>query len=289
MSWDRGQLAALAAVVDNGTFDAAARALSITPSAVSQRIRALETRLGQVAVTRGRPCRPTDAGAQLVRLAREFDLLEAEADLRLGAGSGRVPLPVVVNADSLATWFHQVLGAAAGWPDIILRLHVEDQEHSAALLRSAEVLAAVTADPKPVQGCSVHPLGVMRYLPVAAPGLVNGRIDWNALPMLRFDEKDRLQDAMLAAFDPDADPPVHRVPSSADFAAAVRLGLGWALLPEPQVGTALDDGSLVPVASPRVFTDVTLHWQRWRVGSQSLDRLTGAVLGAARRALRPVS
>src|SRR6478735_5010829 len=110
MNWERGQLAALAAVVEHQTFDAAARALSITPSAVSQRIRALEAQLGRVAVTRSRPCRPTTAGAELVRLAREFALLEAEADRRLGAGTGRIELAVVVNADSLATWFRQVLG-----------------------------------------------------------------------------------------------------------------------------------------------------------------------------------
>jgi LysR family transcriptional regulator (chromosome initiation inhibitor) len=295
MNWDRGQLAALAAVVEHQTFDAAARALTITPSAVSQRIRALEAQLGQVAVTRSRPCRPTAAGAELVRLAREFELLEAEAGRRLGAGSGRVDLAVVVNADSLATWFRAVLGAVADWTEVTLRLYVDDQEFSAARLRSAEVLAAVTSDPDPIQGCSVHQLGVMRYLPIAAPGLVERYrsesagvglpVDWEAMPMIRFDAKDKLQDDLLALVAPRARPPVHWVPSSADCAAAVRLGLGWAMLPEAQLGTSLDDGSLLRLAGSR-HADVRLFWQRWRVGSASLDQLTDLVVRTARGELR---
>ncbi len=298
MNWDRGQLAALAAVVEHQTFDAAARALTITPSAVSQRIRALEAQLGRVAVTRSRPCRPTTAGAELVRLAREFALLEAEADRRLGAGTGRIELAVVVNADSLATWFRQVLGVVADRDEVTLRLYIDDQEFSAARLRSAEALAAVTSDPDPIQGCTVHPLGVMRYLPVAAPQLVErflgdhsggsagAPIDWAATPMIRFDAKDQLQDDLLAVLAPGgARPPVHWVPSSADCAAAVRLGLGWAMLPEAQLGRSLDDGTLVRLAGSR-HTDVRLFWQRWRVGSESLDRLTDLVVRAARRELR---
>jgi LysR family transcriptional regulator, chromosome initiation inhibitor len=296
MNWDRGQLAALAAVVQHQTFEAAARALSITPSAVSQRIRGLEAQLGRVAVTRSRPCRPTAAGAELARLAREFELLEAEADRRLGAGSGRVDLAVVVNADSLATWFREVLGALSDWNEVTLRLYLDDQEFSAARLRSAEALAAVTSDPEPIQGCSVHPLGVMRYLPIAAPGLLaqyrtddragdDPPVDWGALPLIRFDAKDQLQDDLLARVAPEARPPVHWVPSSADCAAAVRLGLGWAMLPEAQLGTSVEDGTLVRLAGSR-HADVRLFWQRWRVGSQSLDQLTDLVVRTARRELR---
>lgn len=50
------QLAALAAVIECGSFDAAADRLHVTPSAVSQRIKALESRVGQVLVVRDKPC-----------------------------------------------------------------------------------------------------------------------------------------------------------------------------------------------------------------------------------------
>ena len=59
---DLSQLRALAAVVDEGSFDAAASALHLTPSAVSQRIKALEQSAGRVLVRRTKPTEATEAG-----------------------------------------------------------------------------------------------------------------------------------------------------------------------------------------------------------------------------------
>lgn len=285
------QLRALAAVVDAGTFDEAAGRLGVTPSAVSQRIRALESAVGGVLVQRRQPCVPTGLGEPVVRLARQVVGLEAETLRELGARSDPAPLPVAVNADSLATWFRPVLEAAADWPDIALRVHSEDQEHTAGLLRSGAVMAAVTADPEPVSGCIVEPLGVMRYLPVVAPGLVarhrtaRGGVDWARLPMLRFNAKDTMQSGLLARLAPGADPPWSQVPDSSAFALAVRAGLGWGMLPEAQVGDALDTGELVRLHR-REHLDLVLHWQRWRVASAPLDRLTDTLRYAARRLRR---
>ena len=55
MDWDLPQLRALAAAVDHGSLEAAARALHLTPSAVSQRIKALEQGAGAVLLRRSRP------------------------------------------------------------------------------------------------------------------------------------------------------------------------------------------------------------------------------------------
>ena len=52
---DFEQLRALHAAVDEGTFEAAARKLHITPSAVSQRIKGLETSVGRILVQRTKP------------------------------------------------------------------------------------------------------------------------------------------------------------------------------------------------------------------------------------------
>ena len=192
------QLEALAAIADHGTFDAAARHLNVTPSAISQRIRALESEVGQVVVQRTTPCRPTPAGEVLVRLARQTRLLHDEVRDALAHGHvGIVDLPVAVSADSLATWFRAALIEVADWSDVALRLHVEDQAFSADLLRSGDVLAAVTSEPTPVQGCSVEPIGHLRYVPAAAPDVAErwrrGRgADWAAMPMVVFNEKDLL-------------------------------------------------------------------------------------------------
>lgn len=286
------QLAALVAIADHGTFEAAARELHVTPSAISQRIRALESEVGQVVVQRTVPCRPTEAGRVLLRLARQTRLLHDEVRDALAHGHHpTVELPVAVNADSLATWFRGTVAEVAAWPDVALRLHVEDQAFSAGLLRGGEVLAAVTSEPAAVQGCSVERLGSLRYLPAAAPPFVErwrqGRgADWAGMPVVVFNEKDALQHDVLDARGVGLPDVVHRVPTSADFLEAVRLGLGWGMIPEPQLRPDVRAGRLAPLPGRR-HVDVALHWQRWRLDSPTLDRLSEAVRRAARDALRP--
>lgn len=276
MDLSPAQLSALVAIADTGSFEAAAERLHVTPSAVSQRIRALESAVGRVLVGRGTPCVPTEAGAPLVRLGRQLELVFAEA-LTDGLTEGPTDLALAINADSLATWFRPVLAEIAGWEGVALRLRVEDEGHSHDLLRRGEVVAAVTSDPSPVQGCSVTPLGTMRYLPVAHPSLLDrsGRPDWAGMPMVVFNAKDRLQHEELQRHTDAAPAVVHEVPSSDDFRAAVEAGLGWGLLPEVQARDGIEAGTLVRLG--RSVTRVSLYWQRWRLDSELLDRLSDAV------------
>ncbi|MGO4236312.1 LysR family transcriptional regulator ArgP [Pseudarthrobacter sp. YAF2] len=284
-------LKALIAVIDEGTFEAAADLLRITPSAVSQRIKALEGSVGQVLVRRRLPCTTTDAGALLLRMARQVQVLEAEASAALGAGSpARAHLPVAINADSLATWFVPVLHEAAGWEDAVLDLRVEDQGYSSQLLREGEVVGAVTSDPVPVSGCRVELLGSMRYIPVASAGLrrrfaAAGGVDWAAMPVLKFNAKDNLQEQLLAAKGVRQPPPTHTVPSSEGFFAAVKAGLGWGMIPELQLADGLSDGTLVRLDDD--YQDVALYWQAWTLDSDGLNRITQAVRTATKDRLRP--
>ena len=282
-------LATLLAIVDSGTFEAAARRLQVTPSAVSQRVRALEAEVGQVLVVRSTPCRATSAGEALLRLARQQSLLESEALAELApADRARTDLPVVVNADSMSTWFGGVLREVAGWDGVTLRLRVEDQDHSARLLRAGEVLAAVTSGPAPVQGCSTEPLVTLRYVPAAAPALVERhrvgrRLDWAAMPLVRFNDKDDLQHRILARHHVTGDPPTHEVPDGAGFLTAVRAGLGWGAVLTSQLAPLLESGELVRLGS-RDHVDVPLYWQRWRLPSVHLERLTETVRREASQA-----
>lgn len=290
MRLEDAQLAALAAVVEEGSFDAAARVLQVTPSAVSQRIKALEQEAGRLLVLRSRPCRPTPAGQVLVRLAGQTALLKAEAWRSLGAEHEALRLAVAVNADSLSTWFPQAL---VGLPEQIhLDLHREDQDHSATLLRDGTVVAAVTADARPVQGCRALPLGAMRYLAVAAPdfherwfsgGVVAGLTE---APTLTFNRKDALQERLvrrLTGRAPDA--PVHYVPSSSAYVELVRSGLGWGMVPEAAAAPGLASGALVRLA-PEGRLDVPLHWQHWRLDAPALEEVTRRVRDVARSSLR---
>ncbi|MCF2129689.1 LysR family transcriptional regulator ArgP [Strepomyces sp. STD 3.1] len=289
------QVRTLLAVVDEGTFDAAAAALHVTPSAVSQRVKALEQRTGRVLLLRTKPVRATESGAVLVRLARQVARLERDAYAELGlSGAAGEPtrVSVAVNADSLATWFLGALTELPPEPRLCFELRREDEAHTAALLREGVVMAAVTSSPDPVPGCAVRFLGRMRYLPCAGPVFAERHLSGplrEALavaPVVVFDRRDDFQDGFARRFGHGgASIARHYVPTSEGFVEAVAAGLGWGMVPEPQAEPLLRAGRLVDFA-PDLPVDVPLHWQQWKLDSPALAMVADAVTATARRALR---
>jgi len=287
---DPAQLAALAAILATGSFDGAAATLNVTQSAISQRIRALEERMGTVLILRGQPCLGTEAGLRLARHREDIALLEQALarDLK-GVEADRPSLRIAVNADSLATWF---LPALTALPNALFDLVIDDQDHSAALLRRAEVTAAVTVRAAAVQGCTAWPLGALRYVATASPGFVArhfaGGVDGSALmraPMLTFNAKDQLQRRWLRALaGRDLAPPAHVIGSSTGFVDAALLGLGWGMNPEGLVRDHVAAGRLVALVPDRPL-DVALCWQVARLNGAALVPLTQAVRRAAKAAL----
>jgi LysR family transcriptional regulator (chromosome initiation inhibitor) len=85
---DGQQLAAFASVIELGSFDAAAARLHITSSAISQRIKALGQRVGQVLIVREKPCTAMATGIPLLRLAAQTAMPESEAPAEMGGGDG---------------------------------------------------------------------------------------------------------------------------------------------------------------------------------------------------------
>lgn len=296
MRFQRDHLETLLAVVDEGTFDAAAARLRITASAVSQRIKAMEQTAGRILLRRSTPVRTTTDGAVVVRYARQSLLLEQETARAL-TGDAEGPVPTVslaVNADSLATWFLPALAAAAEQIAVVFDVHREDQDRTEELLRSGTVMAAVTTRAARVQGCSSVRLGTMRYHPVAAPAFVTRHLGEQAgttglatAPVINFDRQDGLQQAFLRRVcGPGLTPPRHFVPTSQDFARAIRAGLGWGMLPDQDCLDDLAAGRLLTLAPDRAI-DVELHWQRWKLRSPVLDLVSEQVCAAAGRELRP--
>jgi LysR family transcriptional regulator, chromosome initiation inhibitor len=289
---DRRGLETLVAVVDAGTFDLAAQRLRVTPSAISQRIKAIETEQGRVLLERTKPIRPTADGEVLLRLGRQIALLEDEAAHELGAVAGTMSLPLAVNADSLATWLLPALARATAERPIVVEVLREDQERTAALLASGRVMAAVTSDARAVPGCTVSPLGRMRYRAMATPAFVAEhlpagatRAGLAAAPLVDFDRDDELQSRWLRAVTrAPLDPPRHRIAGSAEFAQAIALGMGWGMLTDAQARPALAAGALVEL-DPRHIVDVPLFWQQWNLRAVALDAIAAEVVRSAREAL----
>ncbi len=290
---DPSQLEALAAILRTGSFEAAAAALHVTPSAVSQRLKAIEERLGTVLVVRTQPATPTAAGARLARHAEDIRLLEQALLTDLGSGdAAETPtVRIAVNADSLATW---VLPALASVPDLLYDLVIDDQDHSADWLRRGDVQAAVTAHGPPVAGCDSHALGRLRYIATASPDFVRHRFSdgpsaeaFGRAPALVFNQKDRLQANWAHGIaGRRVALPAHHIASSQGFVEAAKLGLGWGMNPEHLVRDDIANGRLVALA-PGAPLDIALFWQVSRMTGPALAALTAAIRKQASRDLRP--
>ncbi|MEV1081895.1 LysR family transcriptional regulator ArgP [Streptomyces sp. NPDC050211] len=290
------QVWTLLAVVDEGTFDAAASTLHVTPSAVSQRVKALEQRTGRVLLTRTKPVRATESGEVVVRFARQLARLERDARAELGMTGAGEPtrVSIAVNADSLATWFLGALTRLPAEPRLSFELRREDEDHTAALLREGQVMAAVTSSPDAVAGCSVRALGRMRYLAVASPAFAEEHRDGplRDAPVVNFDRRDDFQDGFVRRLPggeggghEGARPVRHFIPTSEGFAAAVAAGLGWGMLPEAQAVPLLRAGRLVQLAPERPV-EVPLYWQQWKLDSPALAAVADAVSATAAETLR---
>ena len=296
---DYAALSALAAVVREGSFERAAQALFVTPSAVSQRIRSLEERVGCALVVRGQPCRPTDSGRRLCQHVDHVRLLEQELQGALPAlapeGLTRAALPIAVNADSLATWFAPAVAAFAVAAPVLVELSVDDQDHTATWLRSGAVLAAVTGTARPPAGFNSRPLGAMRYLAAASPDYLArhfpdgvGAGSLARAPSLVFNSKDDLQARWVRRLcHRDVELPRHALPSAHAFVTAALAGMGWGLHPEVLIAPLLAKGSLIELV-PDTVLDVLLYWQHARAASSLIDGLSRKVVAAAARALRPL-
>jgi len=307
---DYDQLAALAAVLREGSFERAAAALHVTPSAVSQRIKQLEEQVGQVLVVRAAPCRPTPAGEALYRHAQQVALLEADLAGLLAPHAGTTDveartLAVAVNADSLATWFVAVAARCLHEHGLRLEIIVDDQNYTAEWLRSGRVLGAISADATAIQGCQVEPLGAMRYRATATPAFVRRwfadgvtRASIERAPVLVYDRKDRLEhrfaQLLTGRTRRELRWPAQWVPSAHGFVEACLRDMGWGVNPEPLIQHELTAGALVDIR-PGASLSLPLYWQRWRISSPTLALLSseisagaGAVLEKAARR-RPTS
>jgi LysR family transcriptional regulator, chromosome initiation inhibitor len=296
-------LRTLATAVRTGTFDAAARELHVTPSAVSQRIKAIEVRVGRVLLHRTKPIEPTPAGHVLIRLATQVDLLERDAVAELMGGDpvegdrGETPwaeISLAVNADTMATWLLDAMASVQQRHRVTFELLRIDETLSAQRLRHGDVMGAVTSVPQPIPGCRVVRLGTMRYLGLATPEYVERHLPdgptAEALaraPLIDFDRADVMQrDFLRKLTRRHLTPPVTYIPAVRDCEEAVWRGMGWGMLPDAEARDDVEAGHLVEIAPGR-HVDVPLFWQHWRLGSTLMEDLTTAVVEAAASWLAP--
>lgn len=274
-------LEALAAVVDCGGFEKAGDALEISQSAVSQRIRTLEIRLGQPVLVRSPVPRATPAGQRLLNHVHQVRMLEkdlAQAIPSLSEPATR--LRIAINADSLATWWADAVGEFCAKESVLLDLVIEDQDVGLRRMRDGDVAACLCSSPQPIAGGRCEPLGSMTYLPLATPAYIEryfpkGLTDASlqAAPAIIFGPNDQLQHRFLAQAGYHGKFPYHLCPSSEGFVKLALAGMGYGMIPEIQAARELVTGQLTNIA-PGYGLTVPLYWHFWRHGGEIMTRLT---------------
>lgn len=294
MKLDPRQSEAFQAAASSGSFEIAARTLHITPSALSQRIRALEESLGKPLLVRSRPCRPTREGQLLLQHLQRAALLEADlAASFAGSDADMLTIPLALNADSVASWFLPALAPFLIAKGILLDITVDDQDHTYSLLQAGLAVGCVSTEAQPMRGCSTQALGVMRYRAMASPAFMQRHfaagVTRDALrhaPVMIYNRKDKLQDNWLQQHFglQQSACPCHLLPASDPYLQAVRLGLGWGMLPEVQVAAHGGHEGLEDL-QPERPVDVALYWHSWKVQAPRLEQLSAALVNAARQVL----
>jgi LysR family transcriptional regulator (chromosome initiation inhibitor) len=300
-TFDPDALECLAAIIEEGGFERAGLRLSITQSAVSQRLRALEAQVGTVLIVRSRPLKPTPAGQLMLKHAKMMRLLRADLEKDLkelapsSTGSGREEerISVAINADSIATWALPALDALAqnGLP---IEIITDDQEFTHEWLREGQVLGCVTSLGQALRGCKMEALGTMDYVAVARADFAATHLpkglsahNFHQVPFVAFNRKDNLQHGfvMKAYGLPRVLLKQLFVPSSEGQVRAVQAGWGVSVLPELRVRDLIESGELVNLA-PRHRLGVALYWHCWNLSSEVLDALSAALRKAAVANLR---
>jgi LysR family transcriptional regulator (chromosome initiation inhibitor) len=288
-------LSTVAAIAREGSFERAAQSLGVTRSAVSQRVRAIEETLGTALILRGQPCTATPAGLLLCAHVERVRLLEGEISGALAGTTqpGPPTLRIAINADSLATWVMPALAAFTASGTALVDIVLDNEDRTADRLRAGDVLAAITADAAPVQGCKTIALGALTYAAVASPAFMRkhfgGGVTSAALqtaPALRFNHADLLQMRWIAAHGAArvTPGPANWIPSAQGFVDAALCGMGWGMNPLTAIADHLEAGRLVELLPGR-HVDVKLHWQHARIGTTLLAALTQQIRLAARRGL----
>ncbi len=314
-TFDPDALECMAAIVEEGGFERAAQRLSITQSAVSQRLRALESQVGTVLIVRSRPLKPTSAGRLLLKHTKMLRLLRAdlERDLKelapsaLGGACEEERISIAINADSVATWALPALTGLAR-QGLSVEIITDDQDFTHEWLREGQVLGCVTTLKQALRGCKVVALGAMEYVAVASPAFAQERLargaargrsasdrastsllsahNFRDMHFVAFNRKDDMQSEFVAKAFGLKRVTLNQlfVPSSEGQVRAVLAGWGASVVPRLLVQGLLDQGLLVNIA-PTYTLPIQLYWHCWNLESEVLDALTAALKQAAASSL----
>lgn len=290
---------ALDVVIKTQRFDKAANILNITQSAVSQRIKQLESFIAQPVLVRGQPLTATKVGQMLLRHFRQVQQLENELaeQLFVEESTTIVPISIAVNADSLANWFIPALAEVLKKYPIELDLQVCDELRTKELLRKGEVYAALSCQAETFTGCKVQALGAVDYILCATPDFIAHYFaqgltvsSLKRAPGVEFDQHDTMHcDYIAKHFGLKlGDYPCHVVRSSEAFVTMALAGVAYCLLPHFQAQPHLQNGSLIELM-PDHHLQRAMYWHSWVLERGIYKTISQSVVNYGRALLHTIA
>lgn len=276
------QLEAFLAVIEEGSFERASVRLCITPSALSQRIKALEDRLGTLLIVRQTPTKVTKDGEKLLRRAKSMALLEEEAlsDYEVAHTAGEYRrLSLVINNDSLSTWMTPAISEFVIKEQVVLDIEAADESVALERLKKGLCVGVVTAEARAPAGCKVRALGAMEYAAVASPHLIARYLSPETQAALQYHYL-----SQWGLSPEDMHGPAHYMPGTHALTQACEAGLGWNMAPIDLARESMESGRLQDLCPSRHLY-VPLYWQTVAVKSELLDQLSATLIKAASQAL----
>lgn len=285
-------LEALHKVQELESFEGAANALGITQSAVSQRIKGLETYYGEPVLIRSTvPYQLTRLGAKLIKHYLKVSTLEGSLLEELEEKESLAPVSVAINRDSLETWFMTLLDDPTLFPEIQLEIIADDQDITIDYFKKGIVSACLSTTLTPLSGCHATFLGNMQYHLVASPTFIEKHrmktpSDLVKAPAIKFDVHDDLHDRYLDKYFGIAHQELtyHTVPSVQGFRKGALIGLGYALIPYIDIVLELQSGQLIDLFPDKTL-GVPLYWHYWSIDSKRYQGFQNKVIAIARKKL----
>jgi LysR family transcriptional regulator (chromosome initiation inhibitor) len=293
MMQDYKLLSALDAVLREQSFDKAAKRLHMTQSAVSQRIKLLETEHGQPLLIRSQPIKPTALGQKLLGHYQRILQLESELNKQLNKEKQLQSLPLAVNADSLATWFVDALAPLLQQQQIELNLYVEDESRTWERVSSGEALACITSKAKAMSGGESHFLGYMEYLCVATPNFIKryfsqgiNKRSLQHAPAMTFDQHDDMHLRFLADHYSlqQGQYPCHTVRSSQAFVDITLADGGYSFNSRLHIEKQINSGQLIHILPDNIIY-VPLYWHCWQLSGELMGQLTENIISHCQQVL----
>lgn len=285
---------ALYTVQELQSFEAAAKKLHITQSAISQRIKSLEIYYGEPLLIRTLPYRLTPLGKQLTSYFKRVCLLEEDFEKQLKKTSELCSISIALNRDSLETWFLELIENTEIFKDVLLNVIADDQELTLDYLKNGLVSACLSTSEKEILGGKMHFLGNMNYILVASPSFAKKYFSKGSpkeclshAPMMKFDQHDQLNERYLEKFFGlnGKDLPCHTLPSVKGFKKFALLGYAYGLIPKIDVLEELKKKQLIQLYDDKTWK-IPLYWHYWAIESEFYKKFNADIIHYASKALK---